>query len=199
MNNDHDLEHLIDGAARQMARCEPSDALSGAVMARISTRATRFALPRIVWGSFAAAAAIVALVIAVGVNRTAPSAQAPAQAQGAGLSRLRLPAGSQRQASASRAEAQSAEARTQGSGLRAQGSVLESEGSELRAQGSGTEKSAIVSIAVEETEPMTDSAAFEVIAPAPLEVHGLQVTTLSSIDPIEIAPLEIEPLSASND
>ena len=178
MNNDHDLEHLIDGAARQMARCEPSDALSGAVMARISTRATRFALPRIVWGSFAAAAVVGALAIAVGVNRTAPSAQAPAQAQGAEFSRLRLPAGSQRQASASRAEAQSAEA---------------------GAQGSGTEKSAIVSIAVEETEPMTDSAAFEVIAPAPLEVHGLQVTTLSSIDPIEIAPLEIEPLSASND
>ena len=185
MKNDHDLEHLIDGAARQMARCEPSDALSGAVMARISTRATRFALPRIVWGSFAAAAVVGALAIAVGVNRTAPSAQAPAQAQASGLtaqgaefSRLRLPAGSQRQASASRAEAQSAEA---------------------GAQGSGTEKSAIASIAVEETEPMSDSAAFEVIAPAPLEVDGLEVTTLASIDPIEIAPLEIEPLSASND
>jgi hypothetical protein len=184
MNNDHDLEHLIDGAARQMARCEPSDALSGAVMARISTRATRFALPRIVWGSFAAAAVIGALAIAVGVNRTAPSAQAPAQAQASGLtaqgaefSRLRLPAGSQRQARRAR-EAQSAEA---------------------GAQGSGTEKSAIASIAVEETEPMSDSAAFEVIAPAPLEVDRLEVTTLASIDPIEIAPLEIEPLSASND
>jgi hypothetical protein len=55
------------------------------------------------------------------------------------------------------------------------------------------------SIVVEETEPMTDSTAFDVIAPAPLEVDRLEVTLVKAIDPIEIAPLEIEPLSASDD
>jgi len=185
MNNEHDLDHLIDAAARQMAQCEPSDALSEAVMERICARATPFALPRVAWGGLAAAAVIGALVIGVGVNRPAapPSAaDSGLKAQGAGLT----PQASGLKAQG-HAEAQSAEAGAQ------------AEGSGLRAQGSGTGKRVIVSIAVEETEPVSDSIAVDIIAAAPLEVDRLEVTTLASIDPIEIAPLEIEPLSAAND
>ena len=43
-----------------------------------------------------------------------------------------------------------------------------------------------------------DPITFESITPAPIEVDRLEVT-LMSIDPIVIAPIEIEPLSASND
>ena len=55
------------------------------------------------------------------------------------------------------------------------------------------------SIVVEETELMNDSIAFDLIAPAPLEVDRIEVALVEAIHPIEIAPLEIEPLSASND
>jgi len=182
MNNEHDLDHLINAAARQMAQCEPSDALSEAVMERISARATPFASPRVVWGSVVAAAAIAAVVVLVSVDRTVPSAKAPLRAQASGLT------------AQGHAEAESAEA-----GAQAEGSGLGSHGLGLRAHGSGTEERLITTIADQETEPMSDSIAVDVIAAAPLEVDRLEVTTLASIDPIEIAPLEIEPLSAAND
>ena len=80
-----DLDRLIDEAARQMAQREPSDALAGAVMERVSARGTLFAPPRVILGGVVAAAAIVAVVMLVSVNRTVPSAKAPPQAQGSGL------------------------------------------------------------------------------------------------------------------
>jgi hypothetical protein len=174
MNNDQDLDCLIDEAARRMAQREPSPALSEAVMERISAPARHFSGARLVWGSVAAAMVISAAVMFVQVNRPAPAAEARQQAQGSGLT-------------------------AQGSGT---------EGSGPKAQGSGTEAplmtdavaaSRPASIVVEETELMNDSIAFDLIAPAPLEVDRIEVALVEAIHPIEIAPLEIEPLSASND
>ena len=176
MNSDHDLDCLIDEAARQMAQREPSAALSEAVMERVSANTTLFPRARLVWGSMAAAMVISAAVMFVGVKRTAPPAEVPPQAR-------------------------EAKSTAHGSGLTAQGSGTEAQGSRTEAPVTTVAAAASrpVSIVVEETEPTIDSMAFDVIAPAPLEVDRLEVTLVKAIDPIEVAPLEIEPLSASDD
>ena len=69
MTLDQNLDRLIDEAARQMARHEPSAALSSAVMERVAAPERRFARRPMVWGSAAAAAAAGVVLIVVSVNR----------------------------------------------------------------------------------------------------------------------------------
>ena len=85
MNNEHDLDRLIDEAARQMAQHEPSDALSDAVMARISARATSLCATRVMWRRGSPCLAMAALVIAmVSGSRLRAPGSGP-QTSGAGL------------------------------------------------------------------------------------------------------------------
>ena len=175
MNNDQDLERLIDEAAWQMAHHEPSDALVGAVMARVAVGATPSTLRRLAWGSVAAAVAVVLMVVQL--HRPAPSAEGPTPVQGSGL-RAQGPAV------------------TQGTGVRAEGAGQRAEGTRLRAQGvaEGPDE-----VEQGELAQIDDSMVFDVITPALIEVERLDVPLATTVAAIEIAPLEIEPISTSND
>jgi hypothetical protein len=173
-----DLDRLIDEAARRMAQHEPSKALSRAVMDRVAARPRRFVRRGLMWGTAAWAVAIAAVVMIVSADRTAPSARVPLEAQGSGLT-------------------------AQGSELTVQDAV---HGSGLKAHGSGTERSSGVAVvasrepaSTDEIEPIDDPIMIETISPPPIEVERLDVTLTRTIDPIEIGPIEILPISASND
>jgi hypothetical protein len=179
MSNEPDLDRLIDKAARQMAGGEPSDALARAVMQRVDGRAIRFAHRWLLWGGVATALA--GLLITVS-DRPAPLVEAPPRAFGSGL------------------RAQNSRSNARGAGLEVQNPRLKAQGSGLRRQSSltrFTENRAAIDR--DETEKIEDPITLESIESAPLEVEGLQVTTLTTIAPIEIPPIEIAPISTSND
>jgi hypothetical protein len=46
--------------------------------------------------------------------------------------------------------------------------------------------------------PIDDPIVFESITAAPIEVEHLEVTALATVDSIEIAPIDIEPISAND-
>jgi hypothetical protein len=167
-----DLDRLIDDAARQMAQREPSDALAGAVMARVSSRATPFVWSWQQLGGVAAAGVVIAaLVMFVGENRPPPSSEAPLQTQGSGL-----------KAHDSKTE-------------HAVDSAMESPRPAVVA----SKHAESVLVDLNEAGEMADPITFDVIAPAPIEVDFLQVAAAPPIDPVEIASIPIEPISSSND
>ena len=180
MDNDRDLDRLIDEAARQMVQHEPSHALSSAVMERISAPATPFARRGLMWGSLAAAVVISAAVMFVEVNRTARSTEAPQQAQGSGLKTQ----GPKMEGSGLRAQEQA-----HASGLRAQGLASSHEAQSL---------AVVARTAADAVAEIGDRITLESITPAPIEVDRLKVALTPTIDPIEIAPLQVEPLSATD-
>jgi hypothetical protein len=176
----NDLDRLIDQAARQMAQQEPSDALSGAVMARVAAGARPSSQRWLVWGSVAAAVAVGAFVMVAGANRTASTPEA----QGSGLT-----AQAPERAHDSR-PATTADAPT--------GQEPEALSQEPVGRPAPALASASGLVADLATAEIDDPIAFESITPAAIEVDRLDVT-VTSIDPVEIAPLQIAPISASDD
>jgi hypothetical protein len=169
-----DLDRLIDEAARQMAQREPPDALSRAVMDRVSSGARPLAWSRQLWGGLAAAVALTGILIFVGAPGQAPSVETP-KVQGS----------------------------VQGSGLRVQGSGLEAQGpgAELAVNPPTSRLAAVASrqeFSTDEMEHIDDPIVFESITPAPIEVQRLEVAA-SAVEPLEIVPIEIEPISTAND
>jgi hypothetical protein len=183
MNREHDLDRLIDDAARQMARHEPSAALSGAVMARVSARATPFTHARVVWGSAVAGLAMAALVMTMvsGSRLWTPgagprTADAVLRASDAlPLSEVaRPPAGPKAGAQSPKPEAQSPKPTAQ------------------------SPKPGVVPVVEMAAAPIDDPIVFESITAAPIAVEHLEVTALPTVDSIEIAPIDIEPISAND-
>jgi hypothetical protein len=69
---EQDLDQLIDSAAAQIVRREPSDAMTAGVMDRVNRVAPASSRPRLVWAGLAAAAALATLVVVLQLQRTLP-------------------------------------------------------------------------------------------------------------------------------
>jgi hypothetical protein len=189
MNDDRGFDCLIDRAARQMAQREPSAELSRAVMARVAGRPKAFARRGLLWGT-AGAVALGAVVMLIEISQPAPITLVPAQDS------------VRPQSSGFRLQGAALVARgsigVQGSALGVQDSGLRAQDSGLKAHGSGAQDVSQDSIGGDQGGEMAEPIRFDVITPPPIEVDLLQVEAAPAIEPVEIAPIPIEPISSSN-
>ncbi|HEV3215534.1 MAG TPA: hypothetical protein VGZ27_07410 [Vicinamibacterales bacterium] len=172
---EQDLDQLIDSAAAQIVRREPSDAMTAGVMDRVNRLAPASGRPRLVWAGLAAAAVLATLVVVFHLQRTPPRM-------------VETPPVAVRQAPA-RSVAPPAPAFTQNF-------VFEQV---PRAQASSPKILPPAVVVADEQDAVVPLITIEPISsPPPIQVPGIEVAS-TPVEEIGIEPLHIEPLSASND
>jgi len=174
----NDFDRLIDNAAEQMVRREPSAGLTRSVMARITGAAPRAGRSRLLWGGMAAAAAIVAVVvIALNGFRTQRAEQPPMTT-------------SNRSASAAQSTPPPKPAVIQNF-------VFDKGTSAHRGRASETFGRATVYTGAAES-PVAAILIDPISSPQLVQVPAVDVAS-TAVEQIEIEPIYIEPISASND
>jgi hypothetical protein len=178
-----DLDRMIDAATRQMMSQEPSHALTNAVMARVHAAEDESGPRRFAWaivGTSAAACTVIAILMLN--SAPAPVVEHAARAVPAPTTTERTAPGAVQPDSTS-ANAGSTAASSEMRPSR----VRPVTGADLPAP-----------LAQSEFEVLAGSVPFESIAPLPIDLPGIAMTS-TQVDEILIEPITIESLSASND
>jgi hypothetical protein len=162
------LDRLIDEAAAQIVRREPSDALTSGVMDRVSASQGPAIRGGLLLCGFAGAAATAVLVVAVNLHRAPPSGiGAPPMPASAPVTNLSVPSTP----------------------------PLAPES----APGVPENQRSVFAVQSAEMPSLGESSSDPVSLLAPIGVEPLSLPAILLSDQIQIAPLTIEPISASND